>query len=307
MSDWDAVIIGGGPAGLTAGLYLGRGNWRTVILEKENVGGYIMNVETIENYPGFPEGVFGSQLAMDMKNQAKKYGVQIKHGEVTGIQDISEKKWLTCSDATNYSTKAVIIAGGSVSKKLTVPGEEKLRGKGVFSCAFCDGGEYVDRVVAVCGGGDAGVTEALYLTRIASRVFLIEALPKLTATAILQDRVRNNPKIEIRCGEKVTAILGNNQVEAIELIKENEQKEVLSVDGVLVHVGLDPNTGFLEGIVPLDDQRQVVVSEWMETKVPGIFAAGDIRSGSPRQVATAVGDGAIAGMAAQKYLQSLDI
>jgi thioredoxin reductase (NADPH) len=304
MSDWDAVIVGGGPAGLTAGLYLARGNYRTVILEKENVGGYIMNVEMIENYPGFTEGVPGSQLAMDMKNQAKKYGVQLQRGEVTGVQNISGKKWLTCADGTNYSAKAVIIAGGSVPKKLGVPGEEALRGMGVFNCAFCDGGEFADRVVAVCGGGDAGVTEALYLTRIASRVILIEAMPRLNATAVLQDRVKDNPKIEIRTGESVKAILGDNRVEAIELVNKDGSPDTLKVDGILVHVGLDPNTGYLEGVIPLDDRKQIIVNEWMETRVTGIFAAGDIRSSSPRQVATAVGDGAIAGVAAQRYLQS---
>ena len=304
MSDWDAVVIGGGPAGLTAGLYLGRGNYRTVILEKENVGGYIMNVEMIENYPGFTDGVPGSQLAMDMKNQAKKYGVQLQRGEVTGIQSFSGKKWLTCADGTNYLARAVIIAGGSVPKKMGVPGEESFRGQGVFNCAFCDGGDFVDLVVAVCGGGDSGLTEALYMSRIASRVIIVEALPRITATAILQDRVKENPKIEVRTGERVKAILGSNRVEALELLKGDGSPETLKVDGVLVHIGLDPNTGYLEGIVPLDDRKQVIVNEWMETRVPGIYAAGDIRSSSPRQVATAVGDGAIAGMSAQRYLQN---
>ena len=306
MPDWDAVIIGGGPAGLTAGLYLSRGNWRTVLLEKETVGGYIMNVEMIENYPGFADGVIGAQLAMEMRNQATKYGLQLKRAEVIAVQGSPDTKWVTCIDGTVYTAPAVIIAGGSVPKKLGVPGEEKLRGRGVITCAFCDGGQFYDLVVAVCGGGDAGVTEALYLAKIASEVILIEALPKLTATAILQDRVRDNPKLEVHCGTKVEAILGDSQVEAIELVKEEDgQKETLKVDGVLVHVGLDPNTGYLEGVVPLDDQRQIVVNEWMETEVPGIFAAGDIRSGSPRQVVTAVGDGAAAGMSAQRFLQKL--
>jgi thioredoxin reductase (NADPH) len=303
MSDWDAVIVGGGPAGLTAGLYLGRGNLRTVVLEKENIGGYIMNVEMVENYPGFAEGVIGSQLAMEMKNQAKKYGVKLERAEVTGIQSTSNKKWVACIDGNNYSAKAVILAGGSIPKKLGVPGEEEFRGKGVFSCAFCDGGDFIDRVVAVCGGGDAGITEALYLTRLASRVILIEALPRLTATAVLQDRAKADPKLVIRCGEKVTAIVGSDRVEGIQVVKDREQTETVKVDGVLVHVGLNPNTDYLGGTVPLDSQRQVIVNEWMETKVPGIFAAGDIRSNSPRQVATAVGDGAVAGMAALRFLQ----
>jgi thioredoxin reductase (NADPH) len=305
MPDWDAIIIGGGPAGLTAGLYLCRGNWRTLLIEKQSVGGYIMNVETIENYPGFPEGVVGSQLGMEMKNQATKYGLKIERGEVMAVQASPGKKIVTCTDGTNYTAPAVIIAGGSVSKKLGVPGEEKFRGNGVIYCAFCDGGQFVDRVLAVCGGGDAGITEALYMTNLASKVIVIEAMPTLTATAILQERARENPRIEIRCGAKVSAITGEEQIEAIEITAASGKKETLKVDGVLVHVGLDPNTGYLEGAVPLDGQRQVKINQWMETGVPGIFAAGDIRSGSPRQVSTAVGDGAIAAMAVQKFPQKL--
>lgn len=304
MSDWDAVIIGGGPAGLTAGLYLCRGNWRTLLIEKESVGGYIMNVEYIENYPGFADGVLGSQLAMEMRNQATKYGLQLTRAEVTAIQSSPGSKWVTCIDGTYYTTAAVIIAGGSIPKKLGVPGEEKFRGNGVINCAFCDGGQFVDQVLAVCGGGDAGVTEALYMANLASKVILIEALPELTATAILQDRAKDNPRIEIRCGIKVEAIVGDSQVEAIEFVEEgNGQKGTLKVDGVLVHVGLDPNTDYLEGVVPLDNQGQIVVNEWMETEIPGILAAGDVRSGSPRQVASAVGDGATAAIAAQRFLQ----
>jgi len=306
MPDWDAVIIGGGPAGLTAGLYLCRGNWRTLLLEKETVGGYIMNVEYIENYPGFPEGVVGSQLGMDMKNQALKYGLRTERNEVLALQNSPGNKTVSCADGTTYTASAVIIAGGSVPKKLGVPGEEKLRGSGVISCAFCDGGQFDGRIVAVCGGGDAGVTGALYLAKIASKVILIEAMPLLTATAILRDRVKDNPKIEVHCGRRIVAIVGESQVEGIEFVDDKSgQKGTLKVDGVLVHVGLDPNTDYLEGVVPLDKQRQVVVNEWMETEIPGIFAAGDIRSGSPGQVSTAVGDGASAAMAAQRFLQKL--
>ena len=306
MPEWDAIIIGGGPAGLTAGLYLCRGNWRTLLLEKESVGGYIMNVENIENYPGFPDGVVGSQLGMEMKNQATKYGLKIERAEVIAVQGSPSNKIVSCKDGASYTASAVIIAGGSIPKKLGVPGEEKFRGNGVINCAFCDGGQFVDRVLAVCGGGDAGITEALYMANLASKVIVIEALPTLTATAILQDRARQNPRIEIRCGVKVAAIAGDSQIEGIEIVTKNGQKETLKVDGVLVHVGLDPNTDYLEGTVPLDGQRQIVVNQWMETGIPGIFAAGDIRSGSPRQVSTAAGDGANAGIAAQRFLQKLN-
>jgi thioredoxin reductase (NADPH) len=306
MFDWDAIIIGGGPACLTAGLYLSRANWRTLLIDKESFGGYIKNIETLENYPGFSEGVSGAQLASEMVEQATKYGLQMEQLEVTGIELFSSSKWVACKDGKGYTTGTIIIAGGSVPKKLGVPGEEELRNKGVITCAFCDGGQFVDKVVAVCGGGDSGITEALYLAKLASKVFVIEAMPKLNATAILQNRVADNPKLEVHCGVKVEAILGGERVEAIEIVKaRNGEKETLGIDGVLVHVGLDPNTDYLEGIIPLDNQRQIIVNEWMETKVPGIFAAGDIRSASPRQVVTAVGDGAIAGIAAQRYLQKM--
>jgi thioredoxin reductase (NADPH) len=306
MPDWDAIIIGGGPAGLTAGIYLSRGNWRTLLLEKEGYGGYIMNIEMIENYPGFSEGVIGSQLGMEMMEQARKYGVEMKRATVNSVQVSSSNKWVTCTDGTTYTSSSLIFAGGSVPKKLGVPGEEEFRDRGVISCAFCDGGQFVEQVVAVCGGGDSGITEALYLSKIASRVIVIEAMPKLNATAILQDRVAQNPKLEVHTSMKVQAITGTNTVEAIEVTSETGQKATIKVDGVLVHVGLDPNTGYLQGVVPLDEGGQIIVNGWMESEVPGVFAAGDIRGSSPRQVSAAVGDGAAAGMSAQRYLQKLD-
>jgi thioredoxin reductase (NADPH) len=305
LSDWDAVIVGGGPAGLTAGLYLGRGKWHTLLLEKQSVGGYIMNIEMIENYPGFPEGIMGSQLGMEMRNQATKYGLEIKRTEVSSVQGSASSKWITCRDGDTYTASTIVLAGGSVPKKLGVPGEEEFRGRGVFSCAFCDGEQYADRIVTVCGGGDAGVTEALYLSRMVSKVILVEALPRLTATAVLQDRVKSNPKIEVHCGVRIKAILGNEEVEAVEYIDQERGEGTLQTNGVLVHIGLDPNTEYLEGVVPLDSQRQIKVDNWLESEIPGIFAAGDIRSDSPKQVSAAVGDGATAGIAANRFLQKL--
>ena len=302
MFDWDVIIIGGGPAGLTAGLYLGRASRRTLLLDKDTAGGYIRNIEMIENYPGFADGVSGAQLASQMVSQATKYGLQIDNAEVTGVELFSDTRYVACANGQGFTTNVIIIAGGSKNKNLGVPGEAELAGKGVFECAFCDGGHFAGQVVAVCGGGDAGVTEALYMSKIASKVILIEAMPQLTAAAILQDRLRANKKISVRCGTAVEAIIGKNKVEAIEL-KTGKKKETLKVDGVLVHIGLDPNTDYLEGIVPLDKNGQVIVNEKMESEVPYIFAAGDIRSGSPRQVVVAVGDGAIAAITAERLLQ----
>jgi len=306
MFDWDAVIVGGGPAGLTAGLYLARAKRRVLLLDKDTPGGYIRNVATIENYPGFAAGIGGARLAAEMVSQAGKYGLRMEAAEVTGLEVFSGTRWVGCARGEGYTTNIVIFAGGSKNKKLGVPGEAELAGKGVFECAFCDGGHYAGKVVAVCGGGDAGVTEALYMAKIAARVILIEAMPALTATAVLCDRLAADAKIEVRCGVKVKAITGGDRVEAIELAGAAGKTETLKVDGVLVHVGLEPMTDYLEGVVPLGEQGQIIVNARMETEVPGVLAAGDIRNGSPRQVVTAVGDGAIAAVTAQRLLQASD-
>jgi thioredoxin reductase (NADPH) len=211
---------------------------------------------------------------------------------------------MTCLDGTAFSAATVIIAGGSVPKRLGVPGEDRLMGNGIITCAFCDGGQFAGRIMAVVGGGDSGITGALYMANIASRVILIEAMPECTATAILLDRALANDKIEIRSETTVASIVGENKVEGVEITNPGGKKEVLEVDGILMHVGLDPRTDYLQGVIPLDDDGQVVVNEWMETEVLGIYAAGDIRSGSPGQVSTAVGDGAVAAIAAQRYLQA---
>jgi len=306
MFDWDVVIIGGGPAGLTAGLYLSRAKRRTLLLDENSFGGYIKNIELIENYPGYSEGVAGAQLASEMVKQAETYGLQMETAEVTGLELFPDTRWVACSRGQGYTTNIIIIAGGSRNKKLGVPGEEELEGKGVFSCAFCDGGHYADRVVAVCGGGDSGITEALYMAKIASKVIVVEVLPELTATAVLRERVLSKPNIEIRCGVKVEAISGDDKVEAIECLDiATGKKESAKVDGILVHVGLDANTEYLDGIIPLDDYGQIIVDVKMQTEIPHVFAVGDIRSNSPRQVVSAVGDGAMAAITAERLLQEI--
>jgi thioredoxin reductase (NADPH) len=304
MFDYDAVIVGGGPAGLTAGLYLCRGNWRTLLVDKESPGGYIKNIELIENYPGFSEGVAGARLATQMVTQATNYGLKYEQAEVSTIEIFSSSKWVGCVDGKGFTTGAIIFTGGSVPKKLGVPGEEEFKDKGVIRCAFCDGGQFAGKIIVVCGGGDSGISEALYMSKIADKVIVVEAMPQLNATAILQDRLKANPKMEVHTGTMVKEIIGSDHVEAISVERDgNDQAEIIKTDGVLVHIGLDPNTSYLEGIVPLTESGQIEVNEWMETGLPGVFAAGDIRSNSPRQVSAAVGDGAAAGIAAQRYLQ----
>jgi thioredoxin reductase (NADPH) len=306
VTDYDVIIVGAGPAGLTAAIYLARARYRVLLVEKDQFGGQLLNITWIENYPGFSEGIEGIALASEMIGQAIKYGADLEQGEVTGIDLYSSCFAVNCGTGTTYTSSALIIAGGSSSRKLNVPGEDKFYGRGVIHCALCDGGQFENRVLAVCGGGDAGITEALYMTKLASKVILIEAMSCLTATPIYQERASSDPKLEIHCRQKVVEIIGDDKVK--EIVVENigtSRKEILPVDGVLVHVGVVPNTAYLEGIVPLDASGRVEINLDMETNVPGIFAAGDLRQDSPRQVSVAVGDGAIAAIAAQRFLQAL--
>ena len=195
MFDYDAVIIGGGPAGLTAAIYLGRARYRVLLLEKEQFGGQVKNIEWVENYPGYAEGVSGAQLASAMVSQALKCGVRLELGEVTAVEAYSSCRTILCADGRSYTTAVVIVAGGARPRKLGVPGEDAFFRKGVIHCALCDGGQFADRIVAVCGGGDAGLTEALYLTNLASRVILFEAERTLSASPTLQERARATDKL----------------------------------------------------------------------------------------------------------------
>lgn len=305
MFDYDAVIIGGGPAGLTAAVYLARANRRILVLEKESPGGPIANYEMIENYPGFAQGIAGSELAAGMLSQAERYGAETQLGEVTGIEFFSSCRLVRCSTGSSYTAGVVIVAGGAHPRLLGVPGEEKLGGRGVFYCAFCDGSRFANQAVMVCGGGDSGVTSALYMAKLASRVALVEAMPELTASAVLRERVLANSRIEVRTGVRVEGIVGGEGVEAVALVGAGEKKEILPVNGVLVSIGLEPNTSYLKGIVPLDKAGRIMVNERMETEVPYVLAAGDIRSGSPGQIVTAAGDGATAAITAERLLQEL--
>lgn len=304
MPDFDVVIIGCGPSGLSAGLYLTRGKYRTLVIDKESLGGQITKVEWIENYPGFSKGVAGPQLASEMLAQAVKFGLQVELGEVVDIELYTQSRYVQLSDGRSFATKAIIIACGCKRMKLGVPGEMELQGKGVFGCALCDGDQFLGKKVAVCGGGDAGLTEAIYMAKLASSVVVLEATKALTASPILQERAHQNAKLEIHCNTKVTSILGNTHVEALELeYLPTGKKETLSVDGILVDIGMEPNTSFLKTLVALDAQGRVQVNEKMETGVSHIYAAGDVRSGSLGQVVTGVSDGAIAAISIQKLLQ----
>jgi len=307
-ADYEVIIVGCGPAGLAAGLYAGRAGLKVLLLGNETAGGPIRGYELLENYPGFPDGISGAKLGLEMMKQAMKYGLEFKLADVEGIElqenyKVIKAKITRAGEAT-YLAKTVIIAGGAHPMKLGVPGEDEFAGKGVSYCGVCDAPQFAERVVAVAGGGDAGLTEALYLTRLASDITVIELMPELTASKVLQERAAANPKIKICCGTRIEAITGDDHVKELELLNVlTSERTTLQVGGILVRIGLVPNTSYLKGLLSLDSEGFVLVNEELETSIPGIFAAGDIRHASARQVATAVGDGVAAALSAGRLIK----
>lgn len=300
--EYDVVIIGGGPAGLTAGIYAARARLKSLLLEKGATGGWIVNAGVVENYPGFPDGINGLELADAMQQQALKFGLETLTAEVTGLELNSEQKVLKTSGG-NITARAVIVAGGSDLIKLGVPGEEEFTGRGVAYCAVCDGYFYRDIPVAVVGGGNAAMNEALELTKFASKVTVIHRRDELRATRILQERAFAEPKIEFLWNTVVEAIEGGNTVKKLRLknVKTGE-KSTLDISGIFIAAGFRPNTGYLKNVVDLAENGTIITNEKMETNVPGILAAGDIRANSIRQVAAAVGDGAVAAIYAEQHI-----
>jgi thioredoxin reductase (NADPH) len=302
IQNYDVIIIGGGPAGLTAGLYSSRDRLKSLLIEKQALGGQIASSEWVENYPGFPEGVNGFELGQLMQKQALKYGLETVTAEVTALEIAGSYKIVHTTEG-DFRAPAVIIAGGADRRKLEIPGEKEYTGRGVSYCATCDGAFFRERHVAVIGGGNAAVSEALHLAKFASRVTLIHRGDKLRATPVLQERVRAEKKIEVRWNTTVERINGGAAMTSLEL---NDGKTgshtTLQVEGVFVSIGIKPNTVYLSGLVALDSAGYVVTNQNMETGVPGILAAGDIRAGSIRQTVTAAGDGAAAAVAAGKFL-----
>jgi thioredoxin reductase (NADPH) len=300
---YDVVIIGAGPAGLTAGLYCAQAGLKTLSLERETMGGKVVNTDKIENYPGFGEGISGAELGAQMLVQATQFGLDVELATVEAVETDAGLTYVKTREK-NYPARVVIIAGGCRWKKLGVPGEEALVGKGVGYCALCEGAQFKDKTVAVCGGGDSGVTDALYLTKLAHKIVIIESMPECGALSMLLKRAWESEKIEIMCGTAVEAILGSTQVEAVQVIhQETKAQQTVPVGGVLVRIGWEPETEYLNGIVPLDEQGFVCVDAAMATGVSGIFAAGDIRQGSPMQISTAVGDGTTAAISVLRYLR----
>lgn len=302
MNVYDVIIIGGGPAGLTAGLYASRAKLKTILLEKGLAGGQIATTEQIENYPGFSSGA-GYELTAIMEEQAKGFGLEIDMAEVTGVQLTGPEKIITTNQG-EYRARAVILAPGSSSQKLNVPGEDEFTGRGVSFCATCDGPFYEGLTVMVVGGGDAAVEEAVYLTRFAQKVYIVHRRDALRATKVVQERAFANEKIEILWDSVVTEIKGNEILEQVVIknVKDGHTTPV-TVDGLFIYIGFVPNTAFLDGQVQMDERGYIITNDRMETSVPGVFAAGDCRQKLLRQVVTAAGDGATAAFAAEKYLE----
>ena len=300
--EYDVVIIGGGPAGLSAGIYAARARLKSLLIERGVVGGQITDAELVENYPGFAEGVSGFELGQLMHQQATKYGLETLLAEATGLELKGEKKVVVTTKG-KFTTKAVIIASGSQRRKLGIPGEEEFTGKGVSYCATCDAPFFKEEPVAVVGGGDAAITEALYLAKFASRVKVIHRRNELRATRILQEKALSESKLEFIWNTVVEEIEGKDKVKRLKLSNViTGEKSTLDVAGVFISVGLKPNTDYLKGGLPLDAAGYIITNEKMETGIPGIFAAGDVRLNSARQAITAAGDGATAAIYAKRFI-----
>ncbi|GAB6077616.1 thioredoxin-disulfide reductase [Hydrogenobaculum acidophilum] len=305
---YDCIIIGGGPAGLTAGLYCARAKMDVVLLEKATLGGQIAITDLVENYPGFPEGISGKELTNKFKAQAERFGLKIYRQGVNIVENTDDNiKIIKLDNGSELKAKTVIITTGARMRTLDVPGEKEFLNRGVSYCATCDGALFEDVPIAVVGGGDSAVQEANFLTRFASKVYLIHRRDKLRAKPLLQDRLFANPKIEFIPNKVVKAIQGADFVNSL-LLEDTKTGEhsTLAVDGVFIFIGMIPATDIVKDLVDIDEYGYIKVNENMETSVPGIFAAGDCRSGQTGQVVVAAGEGCIAAMSVERYLQNTE-
>ena len=299
---YQIIIIGGGPAGLTAGLYCARSKLDTLLIERGVIGGQITNAEKVENYPGFPQGVSGIKLGQLIHEQATSYGLETLPAEVTALVPHQRHNLVSTTEG-DFVAASVICCSGSRFRKLEMPGEDELMGRGVSYCATCDGPLFKSKAVAVIGGGDTAIIEALYLAKFASKVLVIHRRNQLRANKILEEKAKAKSRIEFIWDTVVSQIEGDGAVKQLRLKKVKDATiSALQVAGVFIAIGLKPNTDYLEGILPLDDKGYILTNELMETRIPGILAAGDVRHNSARQAITAAGDGATAAMSAERFL-----
>ena len=304
-TDYDVVIIGGGPAGLTAGMYAARARLKVVLFEKVSPGGQVIVTDWVENYPGFPDGISGYDLGEKMTTQAQKLGLTIESDEVASLDLPPDKKTIHLAGGNAVTTQTVIIATGASPRKLDV-GEAKFMGKGVSFCATCDAPFFRDKTVVAVGGGDTAVQESVYLAKFASKVYLVHRRDELRATKILQERALHNDKIEMVWDSVVTGMDGFFNVENVHVknVKTNAQTTI-KADGCFIWVGTTPNTAFIKERVKTDEGGFIITDVHMETSVPGVYAVGDVRNTPLKQIATAVGDGAIAAMSAEHFIENL--
>ena len=303
--EFDVLIIGGGMAGLTAGIYASRYGLNTAIVEQMMAGAQIINLEKIENYPGFPEGIAGYELGPATQEQAMNAGVEVLMDTVTNISADGEYLRVTGDMGGSYLGKAVIMAAGSSLRSLGIPGEEEFEGRGVSHCATCDGPLYMGQTVAVVGGGDSAADEALTLTEYTERVILFVRGDSLDAQQVLQDRIGSNPKLEVRYGAEVIEIVGEDTVTGVR-VRTADGETVEPLSGLFIYIGLDPNSAAVADLVPLDNAGHIPVGLSMDTPQPGLFAAGDIRQQSAAQLVASAGDGATAAIAAFRYIRGRD-
>jgi thioredoxin reductase (NADPH) len=303
--DYDMIIIGGGPAGLTAGLYAGRGRFKTLLLEKLITGGQVMTTDHVDNYPGFPEGIAGYELSQRMRDQAERFGVEIRSAEVTALKPGTPYHTIVLEGGEEIVGRTIIIASGAQPRRAGVPGEAEFTGKGVGYCATCDGALYRDETIAVVGGGDTALEDAMFLTRFAKKIYVIHRRDQFRGAKLYQERVFANDKIEVIWDTVVTEIKGDKNVSGARLknVKTGQESD-LAVTGIFVFVGIQPITAWLgQGLLDQDEFGFIKTNDIMGTNIPGIFAAGDVRVKLLRQISTAVGDGALASFAAEKYLE----
>jgi thioredoxin reductase (NADPH) len=299
MENYEIVIIGGGMAGLSAALYGGWLGRRVFLAERQMFGGQIVNADQIENYPGFPDGVLGADLASHARMQAMKFGAKMAYTEITSIK-LDGNHFVLGSSDESYDAGAVIVATGGKNRLLGIPGETEFEGRGVSRCATCDGAFFAEKPVAVIGGGDTALDEALYLANVVSKVTVIHQSEQPIASATLIGRAKENPKIAVVSNRSVDAIIGSDSVEALKLSDGSR----LPVAGVFLAVGFEPETTVLNGIANLDAAGHAVVDLQMQTSMPGLFAVGSVRQGNVGQLASAAGDGVTAAIGAHRYLQS---
>ena len=300
---YDLLVIGGGMAGLTAGIYAARYGLNTAIIEQMMAGAQIINLDRIENYPGFPQGIAGYELGPAAQEQAMNAGASLLMDTVSQVAADGDYFIVHGESGDTYRGKAVIMAAGSSLRALGIPGETELDGRGVSHCATCDGPLYIGQTVGVVGGGDSAADEALTLTEYADRVLLFHRGPALDAQQTLRDRIAGNPKIEARYGAEVVAILGEDTVSGVR-VRTADGEAVEALTGLFIYVGLDPNSAAVAGLVPLDNAGHIPVGLAMDTPRPGLFAAGDIRQQSAAQLVASAGDGATAAIAAFRYIRS---